>query len=233
MAPDSTYAYDDRRDAVVDLHHPAGTPVGLLLLIHGGFWKAEWDRTHTRPMARALAEQGWLVATPEYRRVGADGGWPTTGEDVRLAFNSLAAQVGPIDGSTVVTGHSAGGQLALWLAATGAPVDRVVPLAPVGDLREAISLRLGSHAALALLGDADPDPALIDSADPMTLLEQRPTCDVAIVHGIDDRVVPLSLSRGLVARHPWIELHEVPGGHFEVIEPGSIAWPNVLAALTG
>jgi hypothetical protein len=34
-----------------------------------------------------------------------------------------------------------------------------------------------------------------------------------------------------VQRHPWAELHEVPGGHFEVIEPGSVAWPTVVGAL--
>ena len=55
----------------------------------------------------------------------------------------------------------------------------------------------------------------------MVLLDERPGAEVAIVHGVDDDDVPVSLSRGLVARHPWVELHEVPGGHFELIEPGS------------
>ena len=69
---------------MIDLHLPEGggpeTP--LVVLLHGGFWKSEWDRRHTRPMARALAEAGCTVATPEYRRVGGGGGWPVTGDDV-------------------------------------------------------------------------------------------------------------------------------------------------------
>ena len=53
------------------------------------------------------------------------------------------------------------------------------------------------------------------------------------MHGEDDVDVPVSLSRGLLAAHPWVGLHEVPGGHFEVIEPGSAAWPFLLAAVGG
>ena len=232
MSPDATFRYDDRADAVVDLHLPPGPRDRVLFLVHGGFWKSEWDRTHTRPMARALADDGWVVATPEYRRVGAGGGWPVTGDDVRAAFAATVAATrseSALSGAhqvTVAAGHSAGGHLALWLAATGAPVDRVVALAPVCDLREAIRLGLGGHATEALLGDADPA-----DADPMSLLDDRPAASVAIVHGVDDPDVPVSLSRGFVQRHPWADLHEVPGGHFEVIEPGSVAWPTVVGAL--
>ena len=229
MLPDATLRYDDRADAVIDVHLPPEGTRGLLFLVHGGFWKAEWDRTHTRPMARALADDGWLVATPEYRRVGAGGGWPVTGDDVRRAFDALPAitdELGVETSRTVVTGHSAGGHLALWLATTGARMDRVVALAPVCDLREAIRLGLGGHATEALLGDNDPA-----MADPMTLLDVRPEASVAIVHGVDDASVPISLSRGFAERHPWVDLHELPGGHFEVIEPGSPAWPTVTATL--
>jgi len=103
----------------------------------------------------------------------------------------------------------------------------VVALAPVCDLREAARLHLGEDATQAFLAGTDPD-----AADPMVLLEQRPAADVVIVHSVDDDTVPVSLSRGLTARHPWVELHEVPGGHMEVIEPGSVSWPDVAAALT-
>ncbi len=66
----------------------------------------------------------------------------------------------------------------------------------------------------------------------MYLLDQRPDAEIRIVHGVDDDVVPVGLARNLVARHPWITLDEVPGGHYEVIEPGSVAWPAVVRALT-
>jgi len=127
----------------------------------------------------------------------------------------------------VVTGHSAGGQLALWLATTGVPVERVVALAPVCDLRAAIRLGLGDGATQALLDGADPD-----SADPMVLFTSRPGAGVVLIHDVDDDDVPLSLSRGFVERHPWVELREVPGDHLGLIEPGSTAWPTVLSTLT-
>jgi len=230
--PDAVLRYDEHEDALLDVHLPT-TPNGMtVLLLHGGFWKTAYDRTHTRPMAVALAGAGFQVATPEYRRVGPGGagGWPRTGADVRRAATrlpDLLAGIGREVGTLRVTGHSAGGHLALWLATTGVPADRIVALAPVCDLREAIRLGLGSDAARAFLGEIDPD-----AADPMVLLDQRPAAEIRIVHGVADDTVPVSLSRGLVQRHPWVRLDEVPGGHYEVIEPGSVAWPTVLASLS-
>lgn len=232
--PDAVLRYDDHVDALLDVHVPA-TPNGTtVLLLHGGFWKTAYDRTHTRRMAVALAAEGFLVATPEYRRVGpgGGGGWPTTGADVHRAATllpGLLAGIGEEPVTLRVLGHSAGGHLALWLATQeDLPVDRVVALAPVCDLREAIRLRLGSDAARAFLGEIDPG-----SADPMVLFDHRPRAEVRIVHGVDDDVVPVALARGFVARHPWVGLDVVPGGHYEPIEPGSVAWPAVVEALTG
>jgi len=232
MLPDATVRYAEHDDAVVDLHLPDGPADRVVVLVHGGFWKAEWDRRHTRPMARALAEEGCLVTTPEYRRVGNGGGWPVTGDDVHLAVSRLPELLDGLDiaapGPLVVTGHSAGGHLALWLATTGLPIRRVVALAPVCDLQEAIRLGLGSNATTAFLGGAN-----TASADPTVFLQKRPLADVHIVHGVADEVVPVSLSRRLVEAHPWVELREVPGGHFEPIEPGSGAWTTVLSLLRG
>jgi len=230
--PDAVLRYDEHEDAFLDVHAP-DDPNGItLLLLHGGFWKTAYDRTHTRQMAVALAGEGFLVATPEYRRVGPGGagGWPRTGADVLTAARrlpDLLAGIGQQVGTLRVMGHSAGGHLALWLATTDIPAERVVALAPVCDLREALRRGLGSDAAQAFLGEIDPD-----EADPMVLLDTRPVAEIRIVHGVADDVVPIDLTRGLVRRHPWIRMDEVPGGHFEVIEPGSVAWPAVVRALT-
>lgn len=230
--PDAVLRYDDHEDALLDVHLPAEPNGVTVLLLHGGFWKTAYDRTHTRPMAVALAARGFLVATPEYRRVGpgGSGGWPRTGADVHRAARRLPELLDGIGrqiGTLRAVGHSAGGHLALWLATTDAPLDRVVALAPVCDLREALRLGLGSDAARALLGEIDPD-----EADPMVLLDERPAADIRIVHGVDDDTVPVDLARNLVARHPWIRLDEVASGHYELIEPDSDVWPDVLAALS-
>lgn len=229
--PDAVLRYDVHEDAVLDVHLPTAPNGITVFLLHGGFWKTAYDRKHTREMAVDLADRGFQVATPEYRRVGPGGagGWHSTGSDVRRAATRLPELLAGIDqelGTLRVMGHSAGGHLALWLATTDLPVDRVVALAPVCDLREAIRRGLGSDAARAFLGEVDPD-----EADPMLLLDHRPATEIVVVHGVDDDVVPIDLARNLVARHPWIRLDEVPGAHYEVIEPGSVAWPAVLRAL--
>jgi hypothetical protein len=94
--PDAVLRYGDHPEHLLDVHLPparsAAAPV--VVFVHGGFWRQRFDRTHTRPLAQALAADGWAVVTPEYRRTGGDGGWPTTVEDVGAAL----AQVPRIDG---------------------------------------------------------------------------------------------------------------------------------------
>lgn len=233
--PDAVLRYADHDEAVVDVHLPSSYPrdaAPLVVLVHGGFWKAEWDRTHTRPLARALAEDGFVVATPEYRRVGNGGGWPTTCEDVRRALTALPDLLAAVDvtpGRTTLVGHSAGGHLVLWLAGEGV-VDRVVALAPVADLRATAAQDLGSGAARAFMGGG-PDEVDYDPADPMVLLDRRPVADLVVVHGNRDENVPIGISRGLVARHPWIRLVELDCGHFELIDPQDAAYRTVRAAV--
>lgn len=225
--PDLTAWYADHLDAVVDLHLPA-RPRGSVLLVHGGFWKQRWDRTHTRPMARALAGLGYVVATPEYRRVGGGGGWPRTWQDVEAAADalpSLCAEAGTRWTAPVVVGHSAGGHLALLLAGSARPLAGVVALAPVADLRAAIDLSLGDEAAAAFLDGADPA-----EADPMGRAPV-PGRRVEIVHGRGDLDVPVSLSRDYHARHPDTVLTELDCGHMELITPGSVAWEPVVHAV--
>jgi len=132
-----------------------------------------------------------------------------------------------------VVGHSAGGHLALWLANQGHPIDRVVGIAPVGDLRSAARERLGDGATQALLGgEPEEQPERYDEADPLTRLAHRPACEVRVVHGAADDIVPLSNSEGLVAARPYVDLRVLDGAdHFDVMNPTSSAWPAVLAAV--
>jgi acetyl esterase/lipase len=240
--PDAVVRYADHADGVVDVHLPPQpeAPRPLVVLLHGGFWRAAYDRTHTRPLASALAADGLFVATPEYRRVGGHGdlagGWPTTFLDVATAVAALPAlldRLGMTVTTTTVVGHSAGGHLALWLANEPHPVDRVVGLAPVGDLRAAAAAHLGDDATQALLGGgSDELPDRYDAADPATRLADRPECEVVVVHGTDDDIVPAEHSRRLHAAHAFVRLEELPGiDHYAVIDPLSDAWPVVRATI--
>ena len=145
--------------------------VPLTIFLHGGFWRAEYGREHTAPLAEALADAGFAVCAPEYRRTGQpDGGWPGTFDDVAVAVDRLPELVaqaagGVIDPNRVVlAGHSAGGHLALWAAsrhllpagspwrAQGQAGCGVVALAAVSDLAASYRWRLGQWAAEALMG---------------------------------------------------------------------------------
>lgn len=232
LLPEAVVRYGDHELAIIDLHLPTDPNGTLLVLVHGGFWKQVFDRTHTRDQARALADQGYLVATPEYRRVGGGGGWPTTGADLEAAVAALPEL---LDGvglgweRAVMTGHSAGGHLALWLLSRHLPLsfDVVVGIAPVCDLVRADELQLGSNAVARLL-----DGAPVTDADPMTLLVEAPSAEVVLVHGTDDEPVPVELSRGFAAAQPWARLVELPGtGHFEFLDPGSAAFRAVESAV--
>jgi acetyl esterase/lipase len=100
-------------------------PAPLVLFLHGGFWRAAYDRAHTGPLATALAGAGFAVCAPEFRRTGQrGGGWPGTFDDVAAATDQLPAIVREVAGAGVISseppilaGHSAGGHLALWAAA--------------------------------------------------------------------------------------------------------------------
>lgn len=237
-----TLRYGDHPEQVVDLRLPpagrAGAyrggahPPPLVVVIHGGFWRAEFDRAHTGPLAADLAARGLPVAQLEYRRTGQPGGgWPGTFADVAAGLMLLPALVAErcsvADGPPLLVGHSAGGHLALWWAAR-APVRGVVALAPVTDLRQAYELDLDTGAVAALLGGGPEEvphryayarPGLPDGAP------------VTVVHGTADRQVPCGMSRQFAAA-TGVDLVELPGvEHFGLIDPESTAWPGVLRAV--
>ena len=131
--PDHTARYGSHREQVVDLRMPKDGPANgtLVVLIHGGFWRAAYDRTHTGPLADALASSGFAVCTPEYRRTGQPGGgWPGTFDDVAAAMDVLPGRVAreldgvAVMGPVVLAGHSAGGHLALWAAVIRGSISR-------------------------------------------------------------------------------------------------------------
>ncbi|MER5785066.1 alpha/beta hydrolase [Streptomyces mobaraensis] len=223
VPPDATTAYGPHPDQLVD-HYLPTTPVpnGVrVTLLHGGFWRAAYDRRHLAPLAAALAARGYDTVLAEYRRVGGGGGWPATFDDVRSA---LAA--GPPDTRPhVLVGHSAGGHLALCAAAReDAGLDAVVAVAPVADLARARALGTGGGAVDALLGDrpaAEADPALL-----------RPRVPVALLHGSADPEVPVELSHRYAVAARLLgtaELRVLPGtGHYAPVTPGTAACEALL-----
>jgi acetyl esterase/lipase len=254
--PDLTLSYGPQPESVVDVRLPPhDEPAPLVVVVHGGFWRAAYDRQHAGPQSAALAAAGHVVATPEYRRVRQPGdGWPATLDDAALMADRVVDLVaeavpGRVDPTRVTfVGHSAGGHLVAWLAArhrlpdgspwrTAAPLAAsVVPLAGVVDLLLADELGLGGAAARGLLGGPpDRHPDRWAAADPARLV---PTgVRTVLVHGTADTTVPVEVARSYAAAKraagDEVVLHELEGvAHFAVIDPLTPAWPAVLAAVT-
>ena len=230
--PDVVLRYGEHPEQVVDLRLPPAAgdvPVPLVVVLHGGFWTPEYDRTHAAAQSAALADAGYAVATIEYRRGDRD----VLLADVRAALDAvprLVAEAAPGRAEQAVTllvGHSAGGHLALLQAQRPGACTAVVALAPVADLAAAEDAALGDGAVRAFLhGRAGDHPAL----DPARL--PAPGVPVLLVHGTADDLVPPSQSTRYAAARPGVACELVPGaGHFALIDPASAAWPRVLAAV--
>lgn len=245
--PDTTVRYGPLPDHVADVRWPVNAgegPAPLVLVVHGGFWRCTFDRRHTGPQCVGLAAAGFAVASVEYRRTGQPGGgWPGTLDDVTAAVTAVPDLVGAAASAagrdvdtagTVLLGHSAGGHLVAWAAATQhlPHVVGAVALAGVLDLVQAARLGLdpgpGGSAVEALLAGAPGEvPERYAAADPTRL--GAPGVPVVAVHGDVDTTVPLSLSTAYTQATRQ-RLVVLPGvDHLAVIDPRSSAWPRVLA----
>lgn len=247
--------YGDAPSQYAELHSPAGAAgaagLPVVVLVHGGFWRAAYDLTLMHPLSADLAERGYAAWNVEYRRVGEPGGgWTGTFQDVAAAVDRLAdvfPAYGLDTGRIAVVGHSAGGHLALWCAARhrlppqapGAPARirprAVVSQAGVADLRSADAEGLGEHAVEALLGghagEVSDRYAVTSPRDLLPLGVPQ-----LLVHGDADDRVPLAQSREYAAAArasgDRVELVEVRGAdHFDVIAPAHEAWTTVVDRL--
>lgn len=233
-----TVAYGSAEAQVYDVHEPAIHSRGLTVaLVHGGFWRARYDRFHLVPLATALAADGFHVALLEYARVGMPGGdWPGPGADVVAGLRAVVADPA-LPRPVVAVGHSAGGHLVV-LAASARRVPGLagaVALAGVVDLRCADALHLGADAVHDLLGGPEhAQPARWSDADPARHRLTAPT--VLLVGAEDDHVPPVVAEAYLASRthqDAGCRLVRLAGaGHFDLIDPGHPAYRHLIDAVT-
>ena len=237
-----------------DLYLPAGSGMApVVLLIHGGFWRTPYDLSLMAGLAEDLARRGLFAWNIEYRRIGDPaGGWPETLRDVARAADYLRvlATLYQLDLQRVVAlGHSAGGHLALWLAArkTLAPASPLavaetpldlkgaVSLAGANDLEHVWRLQLGDRAAEELLNGSPQEwPERYADASPAAHLPLG--IPQVLVHGSADDRVPLIVSQDYAQKArqagDTVTLLELPGeDHFVVIDPASHAWERTCAEI--
>ncbi|MFD5665997.1 alpha/beta hydrolase [Streptomyces anthocyanicus] len=261
VEPDSTVGYGDHPDQVIDFYLPRGgagpgEAAPVVVVLHGGSWRAPYDRRHISPFAGFLARRGFAVASVEYRRgaegPGAEGAggdpvagrWPDTFDDVAAALDALPELVRQhlprADARRVVlTGHSAGGHLALWAAARHllpadapwltdrpAPLRGVVALAPIADFEVADRLGVCGGAARQLLGDGElfaerrpyADPALLLPTGIATTLVQG-RADVDVPQAVAEAYADAAAKAGEVVGVTLLE----DVGHYPLIDPAADA----------
>lgn len=208
---------------------PARTAVGVVVVIHGGYWRSAYSADLGAPLAADMARHGVAAWNLEYRRMGNGGGWPTTFQDIALGIDALgpaAAEHGLDLGPVVILGHSAGGQLGVWAAgrSTFAPgevgarpavaVSGVVSASGLLNLAQAQQLGLSKNAVAALLGPH------VARADPLAAVPAP--VPIVAVHAAADLDVPVSQSESYVvaavAAGADARLVNVPGDHFDLID---------------
>ena len=174
-AADRTLTYGEDPLQLVDLWLPNGKgPHPVVVMIHGGCWQTEIaTRDIMNYIAADLRNEGIAVWNIEYRGVDRGGGYPGTYQDVGAAADMLAKQAKALNldlRKTIAIGHSAGGHLALWLAArqalpAGEPlrgakplrIDAAISQAGIADLRAAMQREghaCGTDAPTKMAGDA-------------------------------------------------------------------------------
>ncbi|MDA8531098.1 alpha/beta fold hydrolase [Candidatus Poseidonia alphae] len=212
--------------------------VPCIMLLHGGFWKEKYTLDLMQPIAEDLAEAGVAVWNVEFKRwaEGDEGVWMDTLSDVLRAWGQLALLPGIDITRSMVMGHSAGGQLALILAAKA---DRkpllAIAQAPLTDLVGADRARLSDEgdAVRKWLGcSPDENPEIWSQINPV---DHPPKTSVLLFHGEEDTDVPLlqseTYARIMKAKGAEVQKIWLPGNHYDIIDAASDDWLVQLNAI--
>jgi acetyl esterase/lipase len=256
-APDAVIAYGRDSLQYGELRLPKGAgPFPVAIVIHGGCWVHMFaGARNAAALSDALRDAGVATWNVEYRRRDdAGGGWPGTITDIGMATDSLRAIAKryPLDLSHVVAvGHSAGGQLALWLAsrkklpassALFAPnplrISGVVSLGGPGDLVDFNrygDAACGEGTVPKLLGGTPEQvPDRWRDASPVNWLPLG--VPQVMLAGESDRIMPRANLEAYAAKAraagDRVEVVVVPNaGHHEVMSPNAVTWPAIRDAV--
>ena len=234
-------------------------PHPVAIVVHGGCWlnqlgtmdKRAVAMDNMRPVAAALADIGVATWNVEYRRLGdSGGGWPGTFRDVAQAadFVRTLAREQALDLSRVISvGHSAGGHLAVWLAArlkvpagselhaaNPLPLRGVVNLDGPGDLRATVPLQqpiCGAPVVTDLVGGSPEErPDRYRAASPVELLPLG--VRQVLFAGAMFAAQAAPYETAARAAGDQIQTTVLPkAGHFVFIDPQSEAWPQVQESI--
>lgn len=150
----------------LDLFLPDGTPKGLAVFVHGGYWMA-FDKSRWSHLAAGALAAGWAVALPSY----------TLAPEARIAqitqeiAAAIAHAAGLVPGPIRLSGHSAGGHLVSRMACAGSPLDpalrlrlsHVLSISGVHDLRPLRATKMNETLNIDEAEARSESPALLDA----------------------------------------------------------------------
>ncbi len=249
--------YGDEPSQFADLRLPKATgPYPVAIIIHGGCWVSSFaDLQNTSALADAIRDIGFATWNIEYRREdNIGGGWPGTFNDIGNAtdfLRNISSKYLLDLNRVIVIGHSAGGQLALWLAGRNKlpptsslykkdplVLQTVIALGGVPDLKmfrkhgekicngDVVGKLLGNNEELIEKHYAD--------ASPINLLPI--TTRQILIYGADDQVVPFTFGKQYTQKakrlgSPAKLIQIKHGAHHEYNVPNSVTWPIILSVI--
>ncbi len=258
--PSHKVAYGPHADQYAELWLPETVvePLPVVVMLHGGCWRADLPGPELVAfLSQAIAKQGIAVWSMTYRRVGTKAEnfspYPDTFLDVAAAADKLReiASRYKLDLSRVVaTGHSAGGHLALWLAArpklpAGSPlttsqpqpIHAAVGIAALADLQYAKSASAhacGNDTVDLLINTKDrKDAAFLDtSVTPLLPLGVPQTLISGVYDGIVAPAHALRYRERAKTKGETVQLLTLDdAGHFELISPWTAPGARVVETL--
>lgn len=193
----------------MDLVFPKGTPLGLMVYIHGGYW-LRFDRSYWTFLAEAALHQGYAVAMPSY---------PLCPEVTIAQITTSVAQAvqmaaDAVPGPIRLTGHSAGGHLAARMLCSDvalpcrARIVQALLISPLTDLRHMQKTAMAEPLQLTDAAAAAESP----------VLHAAPSVPVTLWVGGAER--PVFLDHAAWLAKAWdCPLTVEPGKHhFDVID---------------
>lgn len=206
------------------LFRPEAASRGAVIVLHGYASSALDTVGAGKQLAAAgwtalcLSQRGWLGST------GREDQGLRQQDDVLCAADWLQRETGLT--RIGVMGYSQGGQVALLAAARGRPFAFVIAYFPCTDLQTWPQQADGNGIRDYLEDFVTSDN--IARCSPVSCAS-RIVAPTLLIHGEEDRIVPIAQSEAMVAANPAIQLLRVPGGDHGLWEQHDAIWPAVLA----
>ncbi len=223
---DFDIAYGPGERQKLDLFRPDGAPAGLMIFVHGGFWRM-LDKSSWSHLAAGALARGWAVAMPSYT-LCPEASIAGITREIAAAV-SLAA--GAVPGPLALAGHSAGGHLVARMMARGmlpdpvaARLAHVMPISPLSDLRPLMETSMNADFKL------DEEAAIAESP---VFMRERHDCPVTVWVGAAERPAFRDQARWLAEAWSCPLVEDAARHHYDVVEPLEDADSEMLTRLLG